>query len=113
MDKEKEKRKEVRIKKTFTAQYFNKHTNCWNMTSMRDLSLGGACINSDEELPANDVIDFRLRVPTAPNTWIELKAKVISAGKFIVRVEFQNLSEKDKKMIKECIDWFLSSGGLR
>jgi hypothetical protein len=110
---DKEKRKAIRIKKTFTAQYYNKATECWNMTSMRDLSVLGACINTDEELPLGDIIEFRLRVPTSPNTWIDLKAKIVTSGKYITRVEFKNPTNDQIVMIKSCIEWFLSTGGIQ
>ncbi len=106
-----ERRKSVRLKKTFTVQYLNKNNNLWDMSSIRDLSESGICFNTNYTFLPSEVIVLRVKLPSDPLHWIEIKAKVVESRHYVTRAEFIDLEEEKKVVIRDYIANFLKSGG--
>ena len=121
-----EKRKSVRIKKIITVRYsydINKDEKKWDMTVIRDISETGMCITTHKQFLPNDIITFLIKIPSRPLEWIEFTGRVVGSEKrmaipgecvaslHITRIEFINLKEGHKELIREYITWFLTKGG--
>ncbi len=117
-----EKRKSVRIKKALTVLYtldseaYNKK---WDMTTIKDISDSGMCVTTGEQFSPEKILIFRMKIPSRPFEWLEIKGKVVAsdelktvsdkvvAGVHTVRIQFIDLEEEQKKLIQEYISWFL------
>lgn len=116
---EEERRKSIRIKKSLTVQYsrnLNQGAATWDMTTIKDISETGMCIVTDKDFLPNEIINFRLKIPFRPFEWLEFSGKIISSEVFktkacVTRVEFVDLKEEQKGLIKEYIKWFLDKQG--
>jgi len=121
-----EKRKSVRIKKLITVRYSfgaGQGEKRWDITSVRDLSETGMCVTTQQVFACGDLINFLIKIPSRPLEWIELTGKVVGSVKstalsgeslsasHITRVEFINLKNEQKELIREYITWFLSKEG--
>jgi len=121
-----EKRKSVRIKKIITVRYsydINKDEKKWDMTMIRDISETGMCITTHKQFLPNDIITFLIKIPSRPLEWIEFTGRVVGSEKrmaipgesvassHITRIEFINLKEGHKELIREYITWFLTKEG--
>ncbi|MDP2938212.1 MAG: PilZ domain-containing protein [Candidatus Omnitrophota bacterium] len=121
-----ERRKSVRIKKVLTVRYsygVNKDEKKWDITAIRDISETGMSITIHQEFSPNDIITFLIKIPTRPLEWIEFTGRVVGTedlkaisgetltGAHITRVEFINLKENQKELIREYITWFLTKEG--
>ena len=121
-----ERRKSVRIKKTITVRYgygINKDEKKWDMTFLRDISETGMSIATCHQFSANDILTCIIKIPSRPLEWIEFTGRVVGseelmaisgevvAGSHITRVEFINLKEDQKELIREYIAWFLTKEG--
>jgi len=121
-----ERRKSVRIKRGLTVRYgygIDKDDKKWDMTLIRDISETGMCITTHKQFLPNDIITFLIKIPSRPLEWIEFTGRVVGpeklkaisgeavAGAHITRVEFINLKEGHKELIREYITWFLSKEG--
>jgi hypothetical protein len=68
-------------------------------------------------------VTFLIKIPSRPLEWIEFTGRVVGseglkaisgvavAGSHITRVEFINLKENQKELIREYIAWFLTKEG--
>lgn len=108
---EEDRRKFVRLKKPFTAQYYNKLKFKWDLTTLRDISENGICVNTNTEFVPGESIVIRLKFPTQPFDWVEVEAKVIESKSYLARFEFVNLKDDQKMKIQTCIKHFLTQGG--
>jgi c-di-GMP-binding flagellar brake protein YcgR len=121
-----EKRKSVRIKKVLTVRYgygIDKDDKKWDITAIRDISETGMCITTQQNFLPNDIITFLIKIPSRPLEWIEFTGRVVGSeelkaisgeavrGAHITRIEFINLKETHKELIREYITWFLSKEG--
>ncbi len=121
-----ERRKSVRIKRFITVRYsyyVDKGEKKWDITSIRDISETGMCITTQQQFLANDILAFLIKIPTTPLDWIEFTGRVVGsealkaisgesiASSHITRVEFINLKEMQKGLIREYIAWFLTKEG--
>ena len=121
-----ERRKSVRIKKVLTVRYsygIDKDGKKWDITAIRDISETGMCITTHKEFLPNDTVTFLIKIPSRPLEWIEFTGRVVGfeelraiseesvAGSHITRVEFINLKEDQKELIREYIAWFLTKEG--
>lgn len=69
--------------------------------TIENISETGAFIDSASDLPMGDVVGFRAPLPDAPQARpIEGKARVIWHAPHGAGVEFQDLSEEDRKRLK-------------
>lgn len=118
-----ERRKSVRIKKVITVRYsygIDKDEKKWDMTVIRDISETGMSVATQHKFSPNDIVTFLIKIPSRPLDWIELAGRVVvsegvktTSGEtlgvaHITRVEFINLKEDQKELIREYITWFLS-----
>jgi len=121
-----EKRKSVRIKKIITVRYSydaDKGEKKWDITAIRDISETGMSVITHRQFPSNDIVTFLIKIPSRPLDWIEFTGRIVGseglkaisgdsiAGSHITRVEFINLKEDQKGLIREYITWFLTKEG--
>ncbi len=110
-----EKRKAIRIKKSFLAQYYSLVSQRWLITNIRDISETGLSIFTSEPYPLGDIAPVKVKFPTNPFSWLEISGKVIGskefiAGSFITRLQFIDLNPDQAKIIADVIVWFLKQG---
>jgi len=121
-----ERRKSVRIKKFITVRYnYGADTGekKWDMTVVRDISETGMSIATNHKFSPNDIVDFLIKIPSRPLDWIELTGRVVASKELksvytaavtaahTTRVEFTNLKEDKKELIRQYVTWFLSKEG--
>jgi len=121
-----ERRKSVRIKKVLTVRYsygVDKADKKWDMTLVRDISETGMCITTRQRFSLNDILTFLIKIPSEPLEWVEFTGRVVRseelnvtsreavAGVHLTRVEFLDLKEDQKELIREYIRWFLTKAG--
>ena len=121
-----ERRKSVRIKKVLTVRYsygVNKDEKKWDITAIRDISETGMSVSTHYKFSPNDIVTFLIKIPSRPLEWIEFTGRVVGTedlkaisgetltGAHITRVEFINLKEDQKELIREYITWFLTKEG--
>jgi len=109
-----ERRKTIRIKKPLTAQY--SYTvdgkQIWDMSLIKDLSESGICLGTNKIFPLNDIFFIRLKVPIRPSLSLEIYGRVVESREFkaginITRVEFTDLKDEQKELLREYIAWML------
>ena len=118
-----ERRKSVRIKKFITVKYSygdSKNGKKWDITSVRNISETGMCITTQEQFLPNDIVTFLVKIPSRPLDWIEFTGRVVASEKImatsgqsiaalhLTRVEFINLQEDQKVLVREYVAWFLN-----
>jgi len=118
-----EKRKSVRIKKLLTVRYsysLDNDEKKWDMTVIKDISETGMSFTTHQQFLPNDIVTFLIKIPSRPLEWIEFTGRVMGSEKrmaipgesvanlHITRIEFINLKEGQKELIREYITWFLS-----
>ena len=121
-----ERRKSVRIKKALTVRYsygIDKDGKKWDITAIRDIGETGMSITTHQRFSLSDIVTFLIKIPSRPLEWIEFTGRVVGseelraisgevvAGSHITRVEFINLKEDQKELIREYITWFLTKEG--
>lgn len=117
-----ERRKSVRIKKVLSVRYsLADAEKKWDMSSVRDISETGISFLTYKEFSAGDIMNFFIKIPSRPLDWVELRGKVIGSegGKpfmgepagysHVTRVEFLDLKDEQRGLIREYITWFLSN----
>ncbi|MDD4938811.1 MAG: PilZ domain-containing protein [Candidatus Omnitrophica bacterium] len=114
-----ERRKSVRIKKMLSVRYAYPDENGvkkWDITSVRDISETGMSITTEHGFSANDTLTFLVKIPSKPLDWEEFTGRVVcsesarpgSSPLHITRVEFINLRDEQKQLVREYISWFLA-----
>ncbi|MCX5697507.1 MAG: PilZ domain-containing protein [Candidatus Omnitrophica bacterium] len=123
-----ERRRSPRIKKTLAVLYSRcgetgQNNQTWNMTSVQNISGRGMRIVTNEEFPIGETLIFRLKIPSRPFEWQEIKGKIAGveqlktsndepvAGQYIARIEFIETRDDQKWHIEEYIRWFLEQSG--
>jgi c-di-GMP-binding flagellar brake protein YcgR len=111
---EEERRKASRIKKNLTAQYASceKISLQWGISEIKDISDTGMSITTGQCFAPEENLFIRLKLPSHPFRWIELKGAVVQSKShggeiWFTRVKFLELSKEDKELIKDYIAWFL------
>lgn len=110
-----ERRRAVRIKKSLIVQYsrtFYDDTKYWDITTIKDISETGMCIITNKNFSPNETVSFRVKIPSRPFEWLEFTGRIVDIeisklNTYITRVEFVDLTEEQKNLIKEYINWFL------
>jgi len=118
-----ERRKSIRVKKVISVRYsYDDDTGekKWDMTVLKDISETGMCISTHKLFSPNDIMTFLIKIPTRPLDWIEFTGRVVGAetsksasgetigGSHATRVEFINLRDEQKELIREYVAWFLT-----
>jgi len=121
-----EKRDGVRVKKNLIVRYAlnsDLQEKKWDETIIRDISVSGISINESKDFPVGTELILLFRIPARPLDWFEVKGKIVKVNKLktsrddsisginIAGVAFIDLTEEQKGVIKEYIDWFLSKSG--
>ena len=114
----KEKRKSERLRRPLIIQYsFKKEDKeIWDESMINDISETGASFNASNRFTKGDVFLMKLNSPTNAEEKINIKAKVIdsaasSVGVHRTRVEFMEVPEEQKNLLKNSIAWFLDNAG--
>jgi len=124
---ENEKRQAPRIKKLLVAHYSvpaADNIKSWDVSTVWDISEKGICISTREDLAIGTELDLLIKIPFRPFEWLEAKGKVVTAAAdlktildkckseaSIARVAFVDLSEEQKTLIRQYVEWFLSKYG--
>lgn len=116
-----ERRKAVRIKTSFIVQYgysVDKDKKIWDMTTIMDISELGMYINTNRHFLPNEIISFRLKIPSQPLDFMEFNGRVIESkeskvGRYPTRIEFIDLKEEQNELIRAYTKWFLDKGGQK
>lgn len=113
----------MRIKRGITVRYSyttDKGEKKWDMTGIRDISETGMSVSTQHKFSSNDILTFLIKIPSRPLEWIEFTARVVGSEEMksitgetlravhITRLEFINLKEDQKELIREYITWSLS-----
>ena len=119
---EEEKRQAILIKKTLVAMYtpdVDKDKKTWDATIIRDISERGMQVTTNKQFSPDEILTFFIKIPFRPFQWIEVNGRVVAsddlktvfdesvAGAHITRVEFVDLKENQKELIKAYIEWFM------
>lgn len=114
---EKDRRKSIRVRTSFIVQYGyyvnDKGKKMWDMTVIRDISEVGMRITTHKSFSPNDILNFRLRIPSDPFQYLNFNGKVVEseeskAARHLTRIEFMDLEEEQKELIRIYVEWFLS-----
>lgn len=122
-----DRRKRVRIKKSLTAIYsyvdHKEDRKLFDETQIRDISEKGISAITIKAFKPQDTLTFLIKIPSNPLEWLEIKGKVVESKKLktvfdesvadmhITRVEFMDLTDEQKKMIRVYVAWFLVKEG--
>lgn len=110
-----EKRKNKRIKKNLTIKYRRDAEN-WDVTNTEDISESGIRIHTMKAFVNNDEISLLIKVPFRPFYWIKAKGIVLESQHlvtqvYVCRIQFVDLKEEDRKLIRTFIEWNLVNKG--
>jgi len=114
MEQDKERRRSSRIKRALTVQYgWRLETGQikWDMSSVQDISEAGILIAAARDFSVGEILSLRIMFPNKPFQKVEFTGKVVETKRqgAITRVEFAELTEEQKKAIKEYAEWFMSA----
>ncbi|OQB11416.1 MAG: PilZ domain protein [Candidatus Omnitrophica bacterium ADurb.Bin205] len=123
LDKDREKRKNVRINKPLVGMYAELNGSTpgeWDVTTVRNLSLGGAIFTTKVFYKSASVLRLMLKIPSRPIDFLEFDARVVEskqlrnleafsiAGAYLTRVRFTPVSPEKIEILREYIEWFIS-----
>jgi hypothetical protein len=115
MDAGNEKRRSIRVTKPFFVQFGIGLGGAitWDMTLLKDVSETGMCIRTASALKKDDVCCLRFRMPLTKDT-VAVSAKVVDSLKvggniYLTRLEFLCLGEKEKKLLRDYVEWTLTN----
>lgn len=117
-----ERRRSVRIKKTMVVLYCKEDRKIWDMTHVRDISETGMQITTRCDFSPGDAVSLLLKIPSSPYQWLDFNGKVVdclgskihhsdsaSGGTYITRIEFTNLKDQHKEILRQYITMFMES----
>ena len=110
-----EKRQTVRIKKPLPVQFGIQKpdgTYSWDISLIRDISETGICLRASVRFEKGLICLLRINVPLRPGKPEVIKGQVIDTDEiklnvFAVRILFLDLTEDQKKYLREYIAWAL------
>ncbi len=120
-----EKRAVPRIKREITVQYTVKELPRANgiqvsfepftdITRTKDLSEGGVSFTASHLLSAGTILDLKLQLPLMEESF-DLEGRLVSCTEirkniiYAIGVEFINLKEEQKQLLKKFVELFLKS----
>lgn len=114
-----EKRDAYRVKKAISAECSlrqDPYSKAWIPADVANLSETGLCVNAAIRLSPGSLIDVRLNLAHAPEKRLEARAQVVESnqvgdGQFQSRCSFEQLSERDKRLLRTYIAWILVNQG--
>lgn len=125
-EKKEERRKTVRIKKSLIALYSMEASGQkekWDQTFIKNISEEGMMITTMKAFQQNATLHFLIKFPLQPFEWKEFRGKVIDSvalktlhddavsNTYITRIEFLDLKEEQKELLRVYVAWFLSKEG--
>ncbi|MDP2924151.1 MAG: PilZ domain-containing protein [Candidatus Omnitrophota bacterium] len=112
-----DKRKAVRINKLFVVKY-KTDEGIWDISHIKNISEIGIQVTTNGILKAGTILKFRMIIPFEPFKWLEFSGKVLDSTELesffgksethVTRIEFVNLKEEQKDLIRRYVDWFVS-----
>ena len=120
-----ERRRAKRIKKHVEVQYREPAgKGHWYMAEVKNLSEGGLLvISTPKALEVNTILRLRIKLPEYPSKWFEFDGRAVACDKdaalasldskitfYLARIEITKIELLTKDMIRQFIDWHLSSG---
>lgn len=120
-DLSEEKRKAKRITKALFARYIPENertTEKWDMVSIKNISETGICLPTSESFSSGQILTILMKIPLRPMEWLEFKGKVVGSERiipdspsssvemYLVRVEFLELKDELKGLLKQYIAMF-------
>jgi len=106
-----DKRQSPRIKKMLVAQYSSSSTatGAWDLTTIRNISIGGALLFTDKPLIKDEIIKLLIKIPSDPFHFTEVNGQVVESRGSLTRIKFVELGDKQKQVIGDYIIWFLKN----
>lgn len=110
-----EKRKTKRLKRNLTIKYSIDNEN-WDMANAEDISESGIRIHTLKPVINNDEIFLFIKVPFMPFYWIQakgiaLESQYLVTQVYVCRIQFVDIKEEDRKLIRTFIEWNLANKG--
>ena len=110
-----EKRQTIRIKKPLPVQFGVLKPDgsySWDISLIRDISESGICLRANNKFEKDSICLLRINVPLRPGQPVEIRGKVIDTDEiklnvFAVRILFLDLTDEEKKYLREYIAWAL------
>ncbi|MCX5708207.1 MAG: PilZ domain-containing protein [Candidatus Omnitrophica bacterium] len=116
-----EKRKALRVKTSLFVQYcfdVNSAQKSWDITSVKNLSETGVCLQTGKPFEVGSVIALRFKIPSRPFEKIEINARVVCCQDIgqgttsMIRAEFKDLSDDIKGVLREYVLWMVKNPSL-
>ena len=106
-----EKRKVSRIEKVLTAQYSkdSQEVTHWDSTTIKNISVEGILLHTSNIFTKDEILKLRFKLPFDPYHWLDAKGKVIESLQGKTRIQFIELTEEQRKIIHEYIEWFVKN----
>ena len=114
-----ERRRYARIKKNFILTYVDKNRpeDRYEITQLKNISLGGMCFVTSRELPKGTSIEVELKTPYLSDTTV-LQGIVVGCNTkapnmiYETRLKFDNLSTECEFLLNKLIEYFANDGSL-
>jgi c-di-GMP-binding flagellar brake protein YcgR len=99
-----ERRNVIRIKQNVSVAY-TYDDKVWLDSSLKDISEHGICIITENGASKDEPIIVQIKLPQRENRWVEIAGKVLDSKKVSVlvyqtRIQFLNLGDEQKKMLR-------------
>ncbi|MFH1281487.1 MAG: PilZ domain-containing protein [Candidatus Omnitrophota bacterium] len=101
-----EKRKARRVEKAIIVQYakITSEPLCWDSTTVKNISIDGILLNSNEPFVKNEKLQSRFVIPTDPFNRLEAVGEVIDSLAYRARIRFIDLGQKEKEAISNYVN---------
>src|SRR3989338_11056865 len=110
-----ERRKYIRIKKSFLLSYFDKSepNRKYEITQLKNISLGGMCFVTSHNFNASTELRIELKTPYLAET-THLEGVVLESHEkmknriYETRLEFRNLNTEAKILLEKLMEFFIN-----
>ena len=110
-----ERRRYIRIKKSFLLSYSNKSepNEKYEITQLKNISLGGMCFVTSQRFTVSTELNIELKTPylaeTTHLTGIVLESHEKMKNRiYETRLEFRNLDTEAKVLLQKLMEYFLN-----
>ena len=112
---ENEKRKGTRIEKVLITRYtpIQQVADSWDSTTLKNISTEGILLYTKNTFSKGDLLKLLIKIPFDPLHWLEAKGQVIESLINITRIKFIELTETQRKLIGDYVDWFVKKEPLK
>jgi Tfp pilus assembly protein PilZ len=110
--KGKERRRSKRLEKRFSVFYrvYTKTELVGDISQIKDISQGGTCIITNQEMSVGDLLELIVRIPYDVNRKIKLYGEVLEVKprpyslEYETRVSFIDIDEQTKNFLRDSIE---------